>query len=385
MWLSVEGWQRTTQSRDDRSVQEKTTMSHRLLNVAVTGLVCIGLAAQATATDWVAIGDPGNAADTVSTGTFGSVGYAYAIGKTEVTQGEYVEFLNAVAADDPNGLYNYRQGEFHGAGVVQSGSPGSYTYSLLDPVAGRGPGGSAYTFANKPINFVTFFDGLRYANWLHNGKPVGPQGPGTTEGGAYTIINGVLQPGDSAIPGAPFRNADAKYWLPSEDEWYKAAYYDPTLNSGAGGYYDYPTAVNTPNTPDNNLPSADTGNSANYTPSSLPAGTGATGDPEYPLLDAGAYTESASPYGTLDQGGSLYEFLETPWNSSSTTMRGGSWWNSAGNLQSFSRLRAGTRDGTIGFRVAGDLSVIPEPTTLALLGVLASILLLASPRRRSRH
>ncbi len=88
------------------------------------------------------------------------------------------------------------------------------------------------------------------------------------------------------------RNGDATWFLPTENEWYKAAYYD----GDAATYYDYPTGTNT--VPNNNAPSSDTGNSANFYGSGY-----TTGSNSYSLTDAGAYTESASPYGTYDQGG----------------------------------------------------------------------------------
>ncbi len=61
---------------------------------------------------------------------------------------------------------------------------------------------------------------------------------GTTETGAYTL-NG------DTTKGLETRNAGAKWWLPSENEWARAAvYYDPTLNQGAGGYWKYATKSN---------------------------------------------------------------------------------------------------------------------------------------------
>ena len=79
---------------------------------------------------FVTVGDPGNATD--STG-FGAVGYVYQMGKYDVTVGQYVQFLNAVAAADTYGLYN--GGMATGVncptiGITQSGAPGSYTYSV---------------------------------------------------------------------------------------------------------------------------------------------------------------------------------------------------------------------------------------------------------------
>ena len=81
------------------------------------------------------------------------------------------------------------------------------------------------------MNYVSFWDAARFANWLHNGQPTGPQGPGTTEDGAYHDV------GNQTLFG---RNAGAKFFIPTEDEWYKAAYHK---NDGVtGNYWDYPTA-----------------------------------------------------------------------------------------------------------------------------------------------
>ena len=81
---------------------------------------------------FVTVGDPGNAAD--STG-YGSVSYAYQMGKYDVTVGQYCQLLNAVAASDTYGLYNSGMavGAYAGyptVGITQSGSLGSYTYSV---------------------------------------------------------------------------------------------------------------------------------------------------------------------------------------------------------------------------------------------------------------
>ncbi len=95
--------------------------------------------------------------------------------------------------------------------------------------------------------YVSLYNALRFANWVQNVQPTGLQTASTTENGAYDISLG-----DNVV-----RKSGALVWLPNEDEWYKAAYYSPS-----GTYYDYATASNTP--PNNNPPSNDTGNSANF-------------------------------------------------------------------------------------------------------------------------
>lgn len=167
--------------------------------------------------NFVNVGNIGNPND--STG-YGQVLYEYNISQYSVTNCEYVKFLNSVASiEDTYNLYKQDMGNNFISGINRSGSPGSYTYSTKN------------NKDNKPVVFVSWFDAARYCNWLHNGKPSGPQDVNTTEDGAYTLA------GLSNIS----RNIDAIYWIPNENEWYKAAYYDPSMNSGSGGYWKYAT------------------------------------------------------------------------------------------------------------------------------------------------
>jgi hypothetical protein len=145
--------------------------------------------------EMVTVGNVGNAND--STG-YGGVDHVYAIGKYEVTAGQYTAFLNAVAATDTYGLYNrFMSNANFGCGIGRAGSSGSYTYSVDS------------AFVNRPVNLVGWGDAARFMNWLHNG-----QGNGSTETGAYTL-NG--ERNVSALL-AITRNADARYWIPTENE-----------------------------------------------------------------------------------------------------------------------------------------------------------------------
>ncbi|MCP4450074.1 MAG: formylglycine-generating enzyme family protein, partial [Planctomycetes bacterium] len=143
----------------------------------------------------------------------GAVDYEYNIGKYEVTAGQYTEFLNAVAKTDSYGLYNTRMwddpGDNKPCKIQRSGEWGSYTYSV------------AADWENRPVNYVNWGDAARFANWLHNGQPIGIQDDNTTEDGAY-YLNGAMS--DTALV-AISRKADWKWAITSEDEWYKAAYY----------------------------------------------------------------------------------------------------------------------------------------------------------------
>ncbi len=283
----------------------------------------------------VTVGDIGNAAD--DTGR-GSVAYEYQISATEVTNAEYAVFLNAVAATDTHGLYNTNMADVYG-GITRSGSSGSYTYAA---VPGR---------ENNPVVYVSFWDSLRYVNWLHNGMPTGAQDASTTEDGAYTL-NGVTNP----VNGTVARNPGATWFLPTEDEWYKAAYYDPTLNSGAGGYYDYATQNDT--APSEQLPPGGT-NSANY--------LNVVGN----STPVGAYSDSTSYYGTFDQSGNVWEWNETIYAPLYRDFRGGSWNNNSFNLSSaaWGSFIPTFEINRIGFRVASlssSAEVVPEPGSLAI-------------------
>ncbi|HTV49525.1 MAG TPA: SUMF1/EgtB/PvdO family nonheme iron enzyme [Phycisphaerae bacterium] len=274
----------------------------------------------------VTVGNPGNAADPSTGGYYGSVDYTYNIGEYDVTSSQYTAFLNAVAASDPYDLYNSNMaGTSNGnPGIIQSGSSGSYTYSVAD---GRG---------NNPVTDVTFWDACQFANWLDNGQPNGPEGNGTTETGTYTLTS------EGEANNTITRNPGAIWAVTSENEWYKAAYYDPTLNDDTGGYWEYPTQSNTITTAQANYNSSDT----------TPVGS-------YPY---------PSYYGTYDQGGDVWQWNESIYDTSYRGLRGGSFSYLGGVLESniYGIEDPTHEDYELGFRVV-DLAV-PEPASLGIFG-----------------
>lgn len=255
---------------------------------------------------------------------YGAVPYNFRIGKFEINNNQYVAFLNAVAAEDTYQLYTTNMFLNQHGGIERSGAPGDYTYA---PKPGMG---------HKAVTFAGFWDAVRFVNWLHNGQPVGPQDKFTTEDGAYTLTS------ENALSDSLVRNPNARFWVPTENEWYKAAYHHPQLQGGPPGDYwltpirsDFPPISEPP--PGNGF----SGNTC----------CGATGT----VTDIGAYLGSASYYGTYDQGGNVVEWNDAVVFPQTRAWRGGGW--SYDDLLTFANERNFDSpeyegdDG--GFRVAG--------------------------------
>ena len=302
--------------------------------------------------EWIMVGSSGDVDDIHGEG-YGGVDYVYAIGKFEVTAGQYTEFLNAVAADDTYGLYNNDMDvsvNQYGCNIIRNGSPGSYGYSV------------APDWASRPVNNVSWGDAVRFANWLHNGQPTGAQGPETTEEGAY-ILDGATS---SAALFAVTREPDALVFIPSEDEWYKAAYYD----GSAGVYYDFPTGTDAVPTFEPPAGTDMVNGSANH--------QHALGSP-YHRTVVGAYNArpSDSPCGTFDQGGNVREWNEAGLPGLLRGVRGGSFGGGDPyNLHAENRNGATdptVENGNTGFRVAAVYEPVPAVSPWSLLALSALI------------
>jgi formylglycine-generating enzyme len=319
--------------------------------------------------EFVTVGNPGNAADTTpgfySYG-MGSVGYVYQMGKYDVTVGQYCQFLNSVAKTDTYGLYSYSMapgpfsnGQMPTIGITRNSSSGSYSYSVA---------GSYSQATNCPIFNVSWGDAARFCNWLQNGQPSGEEGAATTETGAYTL-NGATSIGALM---AITRNVGATYFIPSADEWYKAAYY-----KGAG-YWKYPTQSNT--APVNILSSSGT-NNANLHDYDQTGNSGST-DPVNYLTPVGTFSASHSPYGVYDMGGDVWQWTEIIHGVSYRGARGGCFGNSLSEPQSsiVDIFYPTDENYGIGFRVA----MVPEPGSITLLLASVACLLAYARRRRNR-
>ena len=302
------------------------------------------------------VGNPGNEADPATGSAYGNVSYTFNIGTYDVTVSQYTAFLNAVAQTDQYGLYNIwldGRDSTIGPSISRSGSAGSYSYAVM---------GSSGDF---PITYVSWYDAARFSNWLNNGQPqTHVEDATTTETGAYTL-NG------DTTSGLETKNLLAQWYIPSENEWYKAAYYDPSLNSGLGGYWGYATRSNT--APVNSWALRTSANEANYC-----NGSYTTGGAPY-LTAVGSFTNSASAYGTYDQAGDVWTWNDAVISGVGRGLRGGNWRDTdSGNLASSARLLndPAVEGISVGFRVAN----APEPNSLMLLGL--GGIILASVRRK---
>lgn len=306
--------------------------------------------------EMVTVGDAGNTADTTG---YGAVGYEYRIGKYEVTIGQYTTFLNAVAKADPYGLYNGNMAtDLAVAGIARTGVYGAYSYSPLAP-AGLTPTGASSP-ENRPISYISWFDAARFANWMHNG-----QGNGDTETGAYTL-NGATG-GDG-----PAKNPGARFSIPTENEWYKAAYY-----KGGGtnaGYWTY--ATQSSSYPDNWI-----GNGTNHANYYLyrysVTWTSVYSSSQNYLTEVGAFADSESAYGTFDQTGNVREWNDLDGSTSSVRgLRGGTCFYDLQFVGSSERSIFSTWDENngMGFRLAGIApSAVPEIDPAAMGSVLAFV------------
>jgi formylglycine-generating enzyme required for sulfatase activity len=319
------------------------------------GLLLFTQTRAAIVIDSVVVGNAGNTTD--ATG-FGDVSYEYRIGTYEVTNNQYAAFLNAVAATDTFALYNASMGSDLRGGIMQSGSSGTFTYTAKTDMG------------NKPVNYVSFWDAARFANWLHNNQPTGIQDNSTTEDGAYTLT------ATDIMNNTVTRNSGANWVVPTENEWYKAAYHK---NDGpTGNYFDYPTSSDTAPTSATANATGDISNPganvANYS-----FGANWNGSVLGNLTTVGSADsdnsmsphDSASPYLTYDQAGNVTEWNETLVTATTRGIRGGNFSGVSINLLASSQgfgLPTLENSG-MGFRVAS-VAAVPEPSPLLYGGAM---------------
>ena len=296
---------------------------------ADAGLITFGSGANQFDMEFVEIGDAGNLPDaTGDPNPAGVVPYIYNMGKFEVSRDM----------------------------ITKANTLGSLGITMFDmsPYGGNG--------VDRPATGVSWNEAARFVNWLNTSEGYAP---------AYKFA---LQPGDGGYnananielwtsadtldydASNPFRSLRANYVLPSVDEWYKAAYYDPLSDT----YFDYPNGSDTAPTA---VPSGTTANTAVFDGQSGPAD----------IMDAGGL----SPFGIMALGGNVYEWEETSFDLSNSAVssrrgfRGGLWHDNSSSLSSSVRGKGADpvdEGGFFGFRVASLSSpaTVPEPGSLAV-------------------
>jgi hypothetical protein len=281
--------------------------------------------------DFVSIGNVGNAADTrAGSGSFGrgAVPYEYRIGTYEISQ-------NNIDHATASGLANVTAGRWAG---------------------------------NQPAANISWYEAAAFVNWMNTSTGKQAAYNLTFSGGSWSMT--LWSSADAWTLGGTnlYRHKNAYYFLPSENEWYKAAYYNPAGTN----YFLYPTG-------------------SDAVPAAVAGGTSA-GTMVYeaasPIPVAVTNAGGLSPLGTMAQGGNVSEWMETAFSGTndgsgglSRTVRGG-WWsaNQFGVSAAFRNHPSASEESQIdGLRVAS----VPEPSTYALLLLSGAASLWALKRRKS--
>ena len=281
--------------------------------------------------DFVTIGNPNNAADTTGIpNPAGSVAYTYNLGKYEVSRDQ----------------------------ITKANAAGSLGITMADLNSYGGNG------LLKPATGISYIEAAKYVNWLN-----------TSTGGtaAYKFASGTFQLWSSTDAGYNannmFRNSLAKYWLPSTDEWYKAAY-----GKADGSWSNFP-------------------NGSNSAPTAVASGTAANTavyGQSFPTMPADITNAGGlSAYGTMGQGGNVWEWMEAPYDDMNNIMRkDDSWYEMRGGhyfgpseglgaMYGRNELVPSGESILLGLRVAS----APEPSSLSLLA-LGGVAVALGRRRR---
>lgn len=275
----------------------------------------------------------------------GSVAKTFRLGKWEVTNREWAAFLNTVATGpgssaDEHQLFDSQMAADPRGGIWQLTIGNTVFSYVLRP-----------DMADKPVNFISLYDSMRYCNWLHNDQPAAKSG---TETGAYTM-DPVAEAADRAIPREP----GARYWVPGIDEWFKAAYFNPAT----GTYSTYPTGDFSTIAPVQAIATA-TGTCAN--PGTRVCNYNEAADwnaRDGNVLSIGS-CGSQSFFGCFDMGGNVSEWTDDPAPTSTHgRIPGGHFASSGPDFMSAegvgsSSIRRGANLESTGLRVA---SISPRP------------------------
>ncbi len=292
----------------------------------------------------------------------GSVGYEYNIGKFEVTTAQWVEFLSAAFDRPSNDQIPFVARPTVFSGFAVPGNNGGVRWTVPAGTELRGVGG------------ITWRTAAVYANWLHNGKATNREAflSGAYDVSTFGYVQGI------GYTDQLTRSQGAKYWIPSLDEWLKAAHYDPSKanpDGSVGGWWTYSNGTDTPvryGPPEFTCPEGPAQANASFFGPSNPY-----------LIPLGSYPDTTSPFGLLDVAGMTREWTEEPrYVSGSINGRltlGSAWavyTNGIADSVAYTGVgQFDTLDGSYGFRIA---SSVPTPGA-CVIGVVA---LTYSTRRR---
>lgn len=287
-----------------------------------------GLGANTFDIPFVTVGNAGNPADTSGDPyPAGSVPYEFRMGTFEISE-QMIEHANALG-------------------------------NLEITKDTRGP--------NKPATSVGWNEAGRFVNWLNISAGFPPAykfaiQPGELGYDSNSEVEEWLPTDAGYDANNVFRNAGARYFIPDKNEWYKAAFYNPSTAT----YYDYPTSSDL-------QPACVAGGTA--------AGTAVCGQSEPADITLAG---GLSPYGVMAMGGNVHEWEEMPVTLSYRDgfghfLRGGYWFQFPIVLSSSFRFFEPHEREIIGFRIAS--TAVPEPTSAAII---ALGLILAIPKRVRR-
>ncbi len=239
--------------------------------------------------EWATIAATGNPAyqtsnpDSLANGR-GRVNYAYRIGKTEVTTGQWLEFVNAIAPLTNDPLF-FGRPSFWGA---RDGAGPAGFYELRPDVPSA---------AMLPVFGVTWHEAAMFCNWLHNDKQASLV---AIANGAYDIATFGYN-SNGSFTDQLTHNAGARFWIPTFDEWIKAVHYDPNKNGpGQGGWWTGPYGSDA-------LPVQGWPGVGQTSGGQVPPPPGLTMNYDIPL---GAYSGFTTPWGLLDASGAAREWTE---------------------------------------------------------------------------
>ena len=322
----------------------------RAMAILAMGSVC-GAAQPDYGYDWLAVGAPGSRHVNKQEGpkffppyqpepmNVGAVGREYRMTQTQVNVEQWFEFVNAYWP-------YYDEGNF------VSSFTGNWIWATNhNPGPGEDPGFYIEAGADRYPTTMSWRYAARYVNWLHNDK--------VTEQWAFE--NGVYDTstfgrnGDGTITDQREHDPDAKFWIPTLDEWVKGMYYDPDrYGPGEEGYWKYPDGGQEPLISGYPWEGGETS-------AGIPYKYG-----NEPYLDVGSYPHVTSPWGFLDGSGAEWEWTEAVLRDRSRIFKG------SRQFQYFPEILDRVDDfsasfpifGGIGLRIA---STIPAPPTFLIV------------------